>query len=547
MFRHLHRVQAVMLVIVFAAIGASLLISKQLRKPADGLTADHSSYVSPEEPEFTTIITSARTQKSPLPQESTVAELNKHASDILNQIDFTQNEYVLMRTPSDPNFPLWHMTIIAAPTAWDTSTGSEQIVIAVVDSGFALAHEELADGWYENSGEIGFTSPGGTCWTGSIVDKRINNCDDDANGYIDDWRGWDFVSNDNSPQAGEENPNGNGISHGSLVSGLIGAAANNNVGFTGIDWSARIMPLQALSDNGTGYTADIVAAVEYAVDNGADIINMSLGGGYDDNALRAAVNYATSQNIPVVAAAGNCASLSYVFCNQLSAPGYMTYPALYPEVFAVGAVTATGSRPSFASYGPQLDFVAPGQGITMSSSWSSTNTVSAYAYGIGGTSFSTPIVSGVIGLLKANSPLLSVDDIRFIIRSTANGTEFNTQFGYGTVNAERALQAARTEAPFARKLNLTSISSSDGENPSAPVPSGSTIITTITSNPGEQITITARNLSTNANKQFQTIKIDQSGVYDFSWNTAFLGQGVWRITPNGLQTSGSSETIYISN
>ena len=237
-------------------------------------------------------------------------------------------------------------------TAWDTTTGSGAI-IAVIDTGFALQHEDLVAAWASNSGENGVTSSSDTCWTGSPEDKSTNACDDDDNGYVDDYLGWDFVNTNNSPQAGDTNPNGDAAAHGTEVAGLSGAVGDNGVGISTISWSNRLMPLQALDDDGRGYTSDVVAAVYYAVDNGADVINMSLGGSANDPALATAINYAYSNNVPVVAAAGNCGTGQEYGCDPAK-PGEMGYPALYDNVISVGATTVSNSRASFSSYGPGL-------------------------------------------------------------------------------------------------------------------------------------------------------------------------------------------------
>ena len=158
--------------------------------------------------------------------------VNLHSSDILLAVDeVVQDEYFAMVTPNDISYPLWYLDDIGAESAWDISTGSSDVVVAVIDSGYALDHEELSSRWFINAGEQGTTQPGDICWTGTPASKQTNNCDDDDNGYTDDWRGWDFANLDNSPQAGEVNPSGDGVEHGSLVAGVLAATGNNTVGF----------------------------------------------------------------------------------------------------------------------------------------------------------------------------------------------------------------------------------------------------------------------------------------------------------------------------
>ena len=116
--------------------------------------------------------------------------------------------------------------------------------MAVIDSGFELNHEDLVNRWRSNLSESGQTQDGDNCWTGSAQDKSTNNCDDDNNGYIDDYRGYDFINNDNSPQAGTTNTSGDTVHHGTMVAGVIGATTNNNIGNSGIDQNVKILPLQ---------------------------------------------------------------------------------------------------------------------------------------------------------------------------------------------------------------------------------------------------------------------------------------------------------------
>lgn len=368
-----------------------------------------------------------------------------HASAILRKRDYPQLRYEALGATNDPYYAdSWYHSTIQSSRAWDVSTGSTSTVIAVIDSGFALQHVDLTDKWKTKSSEQGNTSVGEICWTGSAVSKTTNNCDDDQDGYIDDWRGWDFVSGDNSPQTGTVNPAGNGTQHGTLVSGIIAASSNNSTGNTGLDQQAKIMPLQALSDDGTGYTYDIVSAIEYAVDNGANIINLSLGGNQFDQALLDAVVYAKAQGVLVVAASGNCGESTVDICAGLEAPGRITYPAKFSQVLSVGATTSSDVRSSFSSYGPELDIVAPGTAIGPLASWSSAYTTNGYVPSVNGTSFSAPMVAGIAGLIRSQIGSPSVDSLTSVLtESTEKIGDLTTQsrsdtYGYGRVNAHRA-------------------------------------------------------------------------------------------------------------
>jgi subtilisin family serine protease len=370
---------------------------------------------------------------------------NRYSSAILKKYSgYPELQYYLLESVNDPNHSsTWSHDTIQAERAWDLTTGSSNVTVAVIDTGYALNHQELANAWHINEGEQGTTQSGDPCWTGSPQNKQTNGCDDDQNGPTDDWKGYDFFHNDNDPSAGTTNPTGAGTQHGTMVSGVIGAAANNGIASAGIDHNAKIMPLQVFDDEGTAYTSDIVAAIEYATDNGANVINLSLGSNGYDAPMEAAVQYATNQGVLVVAASGNCALNSEEFCNNLATPGRMTWPALYDETLAVGATTNTDARASYSSYGPKLDMVAPGSGITPLPVYTSANQVSAYATA-NGTSFAAPLTAGVASLLLAQNPSLTPDEMITVLTESTeqpsgmNGATFTTQYGYGRLNAHKA-------------------------------------------------------------------------------------------------------------
>jgi subtilisin family serine protease len=379
-------------------------------------------------------------QQNPAPHST-----NTFASSLLKDKNYPQLAYYALQSPNDPQVASsWHHATIQSGRAWDLSTGNTSTVIAVIDTGFALDHEELTSKWAANSGENGITTVGGACWTGVASNKASNNCDDDQNGYIDDTRGWDFVNDDNSPQTGVTNPTGNGTQHGTMVSSLVGARANNSIGGAGIDWQAKIMPLQVLSDNGDGYTNAIAAAIQYATDNGAMIINMSLGGSGYDAAMDAAITYATDRGVLVVAASGNCGASVANDCANMVAPGRMAYPAKYPKVLAVGSTDSSDARSSFSSYGPELDVVAPGDLVGPLASWSSVYTTDGYVSAASGTSFASPIVAGVAGILRAQMGNPTVAQLqRAIIDSVdkvagMSGAGRTDLYGAGRLNAHKA-------------------------------------------------------------------------------------------------------------
>ncbi len=451
----------------------------------------------------------------------------------------TEYPYQALRSSNDPiQQPAWVNAAIKQNTAWDTATGNG-VVVAVIDTGYGLAHDDLASQWHQNVNETGTTSVGEDCWTGTPASKTTNNCDDDDNGYVDDWRGWDFVGVNNSPQAGQSNPTGSGVAHGTQVAGLVGTAGNNGVGTATVAWNNKIMPLQALDDNGSGYTSSVVAAVYYAADNGASVINLSLGGAVNDTALATAIRYAYDRNIVVVAAAGNCGTGAEQGCDPAK-PGAMGYPALNPYVIAVGATTSTNARASFSSYGPGLDAVAPGSGTLVSPMWTAGNPTSAYASSLYGTSFASPIVASYVGLLKSIRPSTSVNDMTALVNATtfrpaSMGSEYYTNgFGHGIVDTAKGLQVATN-------LNQTVVVPElfqTGNNISEHMYSASSAMSSgCAGTVGSYCTIWANNA--NGYDRFLPYTLTNgSGAAGWSWQGSWLGEGNWDLRArSGAQQS----------
>ncbi len=324
-------------------------------------------------------------------------------------------KYKALYVPNDTQ--QWYTDSIQAPQTWSKTTGTDNTTVAVIDTGFALKHDEFFDRWSTNSGEMG----GG---------KETNGVDDDSNGYIDDWRGWDFFQSDNNPNAGSVNANGLAVSHGTSVAGLVGATGNNSLGVASINWKTKILPLQALSDDGDGYTSTVAEAMHYAVDRGVDVISLSLGADIPDELILEEINYASAHNVLVVAAAGNDG------CNCL------LYPANYEDVLSVGATDQNNLVASFSSYGPDLDVVAPGSGSIISPIFTSTNAQNVYSSSLYGTSFSAPIVSGLAALLKGEQPDATPASIAIWIKSNADPLA-GGKSGSGKINAYNSLLSAK--------------------------------------------------------------------------------------------------------
>jgi thermitase len=331
------------------------------------------------------------------------------------QIEFSEPNYLVEAaetvTPTIPDDPYWGSQWgppdIQAPLAWSVTTGTASVTIAVIDTGVDLTHPDLAPNIWTNAGELGRDA--------FDNDKRTNGEDDDQDGYVDDWHGWNFVAGTNNPQDDQ--------GHGTHVSGITAAVGNNGLGVAGMAWGARIMALKILNSSGNGSTSDLASAMIFATDHGAQIINLSLGDTVPDPVMEDAVNYAYLRGVIVMAAAGN------------AGVGSILYPAAYPNAIAVASVDAGNSRSYFSNYGPQMDLAAPGSSIY------STCLGGIYCYK-SGTSMATPYVSGVAALLASQPTFNTPGKIRSALEQTAldlGPAGWDPQFGFGLVQAYAAL------------------------------------------------------------------------------------------------------------
>jgi len=466
---------------------------------------------------------------------------------IRQSIDKEKLYYPLLNA-NDPGYASnWAIQKVNAPAAWNISTGNGQTIVAVIDTGFALNHDDLKDNWLINSNETGNTKTGEICWTGISKDKSTNNCDDDDNGYVDDWRGWNFSIGDNNPIAGRTNINGIGVSHGTETAGLVGATGDNETGITTINWNTKIMPLQALSDDGPGYTSDITAAIYYAVDNGADVINMSLGGSEYDPSLKTATDYAFNHNVIIVAAAGNCGTGTEQGCDELPI-GAMGYPALNDHVISVGASTSNDQRASFSSYGPDLDVVAPGSGTINSPTWTPNNSTSLYAASLYGTSFASPQVASLASLIKSIRPNSSVDDITALILATTtklsimNNAPYTEELGHGIINANTALTVAtalNNVISSPRLLQAGGAISEHSYTTNDTLGSGCGLTN------GSYCTIWFRDDHNGRDRYLPYQQTTQQNLAGWSWSGAILPSSYWQI--RAVQGDYRSTSYYLSS
>ncbi len=256
--------------------------------------------------------------------------------------------------------------------AWDTSTGDADFVIAIIDTGTQWNHPDLDANIWSNPGEV------------------VNGVDDDGNGLIDDVRGWDFWDNDSNPT--------DGSGHGTHTAGTVGAEGNNSIGVAGVNWQCELMPLRFLGPNG-GFTSGAISCVQYAHDMNVKVSNNSWGGGGFSNSLYNAINATKSVGHLFVAAAGNSNQ------NTDSSPHY---PSSYnlDNIISVAATDNRDNRASFSNYGANsVDLGAPGVDIA------STYTGNGYVWN-SGTSMACPHVAGVAGLVYAQNPGWTYQQVR---------------------------------------------------------------------------------------------------------------------------------------
>lgn len=280
---------------------------------------------------------------------------------------------------------------IDAPEAWSITTGSHNVVVAIIDTGVDYNHPDIAPNYWANSGETGLDAAGNS--------KTTNGLDDDGNGFVDDFRGWDFVNNDNDPMDDHN--------HGTHCAGTIGAKGNDGIGVAGVNWEVSIVGVKFLSGSGSGSLADAVKAIEYTTALGVTLTSNSWGGGGYSDTMYAAITGANTAGVLFIAAAGNDAA------NNDSTPHY---PSSYDNdnVIAVAATDHVDGMASFSCYGlTSVDLGAPGKDIL---STTASNTYASYS----GTSMATPHVSGVAALIKSAYPDATAAQIKARLLNTAD-------------------------------------------------------------------------------------------------------------------------------
>jgi thermitase len=319
-----------------------------------------------------------------------------------DHVDFAEPHFILMQNdvaPAKGNRPndqlylekyQWNLPAIGTEDGWGITRGDEDIIIAVIDTGVDVHHPDLKN---------------------RLVD------------------GYNTITDRNEP----DDDNG----HGTHVAGIIASETNNHQGTAGVTWYNKIMPIKAMGAKGYGTTFDIAKGIVWAVDNGADVINMSLGNYQESNVLRRAVKYAHDHDVVMVSAAGN---------DNTRQP---SYPAAYPEVLSVSAINYDGNLAQFSNYGDYINVTAPGVYIP------STYFENQYA-SLSGTSMAAPHVAGLAGLIKSANPDLSNKQIMSIIQDTAidiGKSGKDIEFGNGLIDVNKALTQA-VETNKGKKSNV---------------------------------------------------------------------------------------------
>ncbi len=358
-------------------------------------------------------------------------DLDGRSKDAAFTIDF---DTVSFEEDSDlPNDPLfseqWYLLNsgqyggldnedIVAPEAWGQRRASPNVVVGVIDGGIQLSHPDLTSNIWINEGEI-----------------FNNGKDDDDNGYKDDYYGWNFADSSPDPVIVD--------GHGTHVAGIIGAEGNNGIGTTGVTWDVQLMPLDVFGvTDGEKFGRfefwyEVLEAVDYAVDNGADIINMSLGDNFKLNARQFFEKYpqfhedtlstferAVDRGTTIVIAAGN---EEINFDNER----WISYPAVYsefiPGVISVASITNTGDFASYSNVGSKVTIAAPGGDTDDEDGGGILSTVPQSRYeAYDGTSMASPVVAGAAALIKAENPSLSPEEIEDVLTSSADQyKEFN--------------------------------------------------------------------------------------------------------------------------
>jgi serine protease len=361
-------------------------------------------------------------------------------------------------TPNDSLYAQqWSLLQVNAPNAWNITQGDSTVVIAIVDSGVEWTHPDLAANIWVNPGETGLDALG--------RDKRFNGVDDDGDGYVDDWHGWDLVGaqwetytsttkGDNDPS-----PTGSNNDHGTHVAGIVAAVTNNRIGVASLASGCRILPVKTTADDDTrgGGDAYIIAGYQgivYAATMGAKVINCSWGADGGAQAEQDIIDFATQRGALVVAAAGNESSDAFFS------------PADYRNVLSVAATGTNDRVASFSNFGDNVDVCAPGVNIL--------STLYPHTYfQLSGTSMASPLTAALAALVKSKFPAYTSLQVGEQVRVTCDNIDalnsaYAGRLGAGRINALRALSISTL--PSVRLLSFAVTDSPGGNGNGVPEP-----------------------------------------------------------------------------
>ena len=360
-----------------------------------------------------------------------------------------------MFTPNDPDInQQYSLSQMHVFEAWDVVRCDSTMVVADADVGTDWTHPDLAAAIYNNPGEIGIDDSG--------RDKRSNGIDDDGNGFVDDWHGWDFagpsdISGDNNPMPAS------GQSHGTHTAGILAATGNNGIGVAGVAFGAKVIPIKVQCD-GCAYIDFGFQGIVYAADMHAKLVNCSFGGEGGSSAEQTVIDYAYAKDCAVIAAAGNYGYLH---------PFEYDYPAAYNHVLSVAMTNGNGNIDDGSFFNTQVDVAAPGIEI-----YSTVNDSSYTSSNQDGTSFACPNAAGVVALVRQRFPNFTAGQAMQQVRVTCDsipGVDTNRIYyeGRGLVNALRAVSDTNT---FAVRVDTFSIQSPNGSGTILPGENGTITI-----------------------------------------------------------------------
>ncbi len=358
----------------------------------------------------------------------------------LPEIEYAEPNYIYKASiiPTDTLFNnQWYLQKIKAVEAWDNTRESPNVVIAILDSGVQIKHPDLQSNIWTNKKEI-----------------ADNGVDDDKNGFIDDVNGWDFVNSVSDPSPKFKTGfTEDGILHGTIIAGIAAASGNNATGISGITWKAKIMPLKVLDDEANGSASKVIKAIDYAVANGANIINLSFVGFGYSKGLDDAIKRAYDAGLIIVAAGGNEVGQGDGH--------YLDETPMYPvcldgangenRVIGVAATDTMDQKASFSSFGFKcIDIASPGVSVFSTVVYSPDNYIgdqpfNKYYDGYwSGTSVAVPMVSGALALIEGANPALNRDEVvKALLDNSDNINRVNPNYlnklGKGRLNVHTAI------------------------------------------------------------------------------------------------------------